>query len=219
MRASQKEIHTFLKHALNAKKYLEFGCGGSTFLMLYVSMAEILSVESDPNIIAHLCSYKLIQDALQDSNTSETPASINSLAQKDLACTDSFQNPRLRFYPIDIGEVGKWGMPIDESKKSNYPLYSSHIFQSLSPIKIENIDTIFVDGRFRVACVLNTLLHCQKDSTIIIHDFFNRPQYHIVLDFLNCIEQCETMGVFKAKPDLDKIRIHTLLDTYAYQVE
>lgn len=80
------------------------------------------------------------------------------------------------------------------------------------------IDTIFIDGRFRVACALSALLHCQN-STIMIHDFFNRQQYHIVLEFLDMIEECETLGVFKPKKRLNKANLQTLLKQYAYIVD
>lgn len=192
MHASNAEIHLFSKYITQSRSYLEFGCGGSTFLTLYISQAQILSIESDPSFIAQLSSYPLIQ---QDQTS---------------------QNPRLRFYPIDIGRVGKWGFPIDENYKESFPLYSQKIFTELSSEQIAHIDTIFIDGRFRVACVLSVLLHCSESVMILIHDFFNREHYHIILEFLTCIERIDTLGVFHPKPNNDTSRILALLQEYQY---
>lgn len=192
MHASSAEVHLFANYILRARFYLEFGCGGSTFLALYISQAQILSIESDPSFIALLSSYPLIQQDLK------TP------------------KPRLRFYPIDLGEIGKWGFPLNENLKESFPLYSQGIFKELSQKQISQIDTIFIDGRFRVACVLSVLFYCSESVTILIHDFFNREHYHIVLEFLICIEKVDTLGVFRPKPDNNKSRILTLLREYQY---
>ncbi|TLD81940.1 hypothetical protein LS68_002690 [Helicobacter sp. MIT 05-5293] len=201
MYASPKEINTFLKHTLSSQKYLEFGCGGSTFLVLYATLTKVISIESDASFIDQLSTNELIANALKIPNADHN---IESLS------------PRLRFYHIDIGKTKAWGVPVDDSKRENYPLYSQWIFQTLPPEEILDIDTFFIDGRFRVACVLSTLLHCHHNSTIIIHDFFNRPQYHIVLEFLNIIDQTETLGIFKPQENLDKTKIISLLNEYQF---
>ncbi|MDY5557061.1 hypothetical protein [Helicobacter sp.] len=109
-------------------------------------------------------------------------------------------------------------MPLNDSKKANFPNYSQFVFGVLPRDEIKMIDTIFIDGRFRVACALSTLLYC-PNSTIMIHDFFNRLQYRIVLEFLDTIEACETLGVFKPKKRLNKANLQTLLEQYAYIVD
>ncbi|MGI0439399.1 hypothetical protein ACRE1S_02540 [Helicobacter himalayensis] len=176
MWASKKEINLFLKYTLKSKNYLEFGCGGSTFLMIYATLANVTSIESDKNFIKHLLRNELLFRASKSNE-------LNSL----------------KLVHIDIGKVKEWGMPIDDGKKKNYPLYSQYIFNHLNQKDIENIDTIFVDGRFRVACTLCAILHCKSDVLIIIHDFWEREYYHIVLDFLECIDRVETLGIFRIK--------------------
>lgn len=189
MYALPAEITLFTQYALKSKAYIEFGCGGSTFLLCYLTQAQIFSVESNPAFINELSQNSLIQNALAHN--------------------------RLRFYPINIGEVKKWGFPKDESHRQNFPLYSQSIFVSLDSAQLSQIDTIFIDGRFRVACALNAILHCPK-SLIIIHDFFNRPHYHILLDFLECIDSANNLGIFQAKPTLNKQDIIKLLQDYQF---
>ena len=76
MHASNKEINTFLKYALGAKKYLEFGCGGSTFLMFYATLADVISVESDPEFLSHLSQNSLIAHALNSPNPYLPPTQL-----------------------------------------------------------------------------------------------------------------------------------------------
>ncbi|RDU65312.1 hypothetical protein CQA53_06440 [Helicobacter didelphidarum] len=184
MYANPTEIELFARHIINAKSYLEFGCGGSTFLVAYITQATITSIESSKDFIALLSRNELIANNLH----------------------------RINLCHIDIGETGAWGFPIDESKKENYPLYSRSIFEAR-----QDFDVIFVDGRFRVACILNAILYCPQ-STIIVHDFFNREAYHIVLEFLECIERVETLGVFKVAK-YDEERLKELYKQYQYDVK
>lgn len=90
---------------LSAKKgrYLEFGSGGSTFLAILHAQVSIVSVESDKNWLKHLQSWRVIAEALQ--------------------------NKRLTFCAIDIGAVGKWGIPQESHKKALFPHYSAQVFR------------------------------------------------------------------------------------------
>lgn len=195
MWASHAEINCFVKHTVNSKSYLEFGCDGSTFLLAYLSLAKIVSIESDNKFIEFISQNETLSQILND------------------------EKPRISFVHIDIGATKEWGYPKDENKKSNFPLYLQHIFTLLSKDEIRRIDTYFVDGRFRVACVLSILLHCNDNATIIIHDFWDRECYHIVLDFLEVVERVDTLGVFRLKASIDKKRVEGLLREYEFVKE
>lgn len=187
MYATTSEINLFVKFLADSRTYVEFGSGGSTFLACYLTQAEIFSVESNPAIITALSQNSIIAQA----------------------------SDRLQFYPVDIGEVQKWGFPAHQTHRHNFPLYSQGIFSSLDSTKRKEIDTIFIDGRFRVACGLNAIFHCPH-STILIHDFFNRPHYHILLDFLECIARADTLGVFRLKGKPSPHTLTTLLHHYQF---
>ena len=185
MHASNAEVNLFLKHTLECKNYLEFGAGGSTLTMLYATLANIISVESDLNFLHSLAKIPQISHALQTK--------------------------RLQFLHIDIGQTGAWGVPKNLEKEENFPLYSGYVFQSLNNWPI---DVVFIDGRFRVACVLNALLNCAESPKIIIDDFFDREFYQCVLEFLEVIDRVDSMGVFVPKKELDKEKITRLLQEY-----
>jgi hypothetical protein len=75
----------------------------------------------------------------------------------------------------------------------NWP--QSHPFQPAEDGQFENylnflksldddqFDVVLVDGRDRVKCVSASIPKLKRDGILLIHDFWNRPKYHSVLDF------------------------------------
>lgn len=104
---------------------------------------------------------------------------------------------------VDIGPTKEWGFPVSMQESKNFPAYSKAIHQYQ-----QAFDLILVDGRFRVACTMAAIQHILAHSTepqearIFIHDFWNRPQYHAVLEFLDVIDKVESAGLFKLKMGL-----------------
>lgn len=104
---------------------------------------------------------------------------------------------------VDIGPTKEWGFPVSVQESKNFPAYSKAIHQYQ-----QAFDLILVDGRFRVACTMAAIQHILAHSTepqearIFIHDFWNRPQYHAVLEFLDVIDKVESAGLFKLKMGL-----------------
>jgi len=50
----------------------------------------------------------------------------------------------------------------------------------------------------------------------MIHDFWNRPAYHIVLPFLQTTARVDTLGLFEKKENVDRKQILSLIDKYQY---
>lgn len=118
----------------------------------------------------------------------------------------------VRFRWSDIGATGDWGRPKDESKKDLWPNYSADVFREQG-----GFDVVLVDGRFRVACGLQTVLNTDDDTIIMIHDFYNRPEYHILLKYLEPVEEpADTLGVFRKKKGIDPARIESDYEKYKY---
>lgn len=162
--------------------YLEFGSGGSTFLALLTSkIKKVVSVESDANWIDYLMGWKIISDSVNQG--------------------------RLDFVKVDIGEVGEWGVPLNDEKKDLYPNYHSKVFEDK-----QDFDLVFIDGRFRVACLCSSIIHCNRNIKILIHDFNNRPYYHKVIEFLDFIDTCDTLAEFKIRENIDKQKLLKLYE-------
>lgn len=117
---------------------------------------------------------------------------------------------------VNIGPTREWGFPASLEHQERFPDYSRAIDRHATAF-----DLILVDGRFRVACVMSAIRHClahnaATDNTrIFIHDFWNRPQYHTVLDFLEPLQQCESAGVFRIKPGVELEHVDKIWRKYA----
>lgn len=187
-RMSKKEIGLYDKIVSDSKHYLEFGLGGSTLRALQKSNAKIETIDTSKEWIGIIKKYWYIRKNL---------------------------NKKLTIHYIDIGPTKEWGYPIDDKNKEKFPLFSKSIFEKIDPKKI---DTVLVDGRFRVACTLRTIIKCHsnKNLKIMIHDFWNRPHYHDVLKFLDVIDKSDTLGVFKVKKEFDFDLCQKLYEEYKY---
>lgn len=151
-----------------------------------------------------ICSETLVVTVDSDSNW------INYLRKWQII-KNAEKKGILLFWHANIGKVGELGVPINNDLKSTFPLYSSSIFN-----ENKGFDLVFVDGRFRVACVLATIINCKVDTIIIVHDFNNREEYSPILSFLDIMETIETMTVFKIKNQNDISKIISIYDKYKY---
>ena len=167
--------------------YLEFGAGGSTFLGIIHSNCKVHSVESDKNWVKYLRYWKIIR-------------------KKE-------KNKQLEFHHINIGKTVEWGFPKDNNMYDNYPNYSKEIF---TKIDTKSLDTVFIDGRFRVACALSTILNCNNDIKILIHDYPNREQYKILEKYLDLVELVDRLAIFKIKSDIDYSSVLSLYEDYKF---
>ncbi len=167
--------------------FLEFGAGESTTFA--ASVGRIKSIDS----------------------VESSQAFINETLMPNPLITKAILDERLDFHVIDIGMTGDWGYPVDSTKMHLWPNYSLSIFR----IKSYH-DLIFVDGRFRVSCILNSILNSVEACVIMVHDFWDRPEYHPVLAFLDVIERVDTLGVFTKKADVDVKAVQLMIMQYQY---
>lgn len=167
--------------------YLEFGAGESTIDASGIdSLQTVTSVESSAIFI-------------------EEKLKTNATIAKALIAG------KLAFHLVDIGETGTWGYPINHAKQHLWPNYPLSVFSQKS-----KHDLILVDGRFRVACTLSCVMNAPKNCTLLIHDFWNRPEYHVVLPFLQIKDKVDTLGVFKPIDRINVTKIQLLIKKYQY---
>lgn len=189
---SEEEKAIFDEAIKESQYYIEFGMGGSTLRSLQKSKAMIYSVESSSEWINCMRKYFVVR---------------------------YFENKRLHIFPVNIGPVRDWGYPESDEFKNLFETYSSSIFQS---IDTNLIDLALVDGRFRVACTLRIVLACCHENSrikIIIHDFWDRPHYHIVLKYLDTVKRADSIGLFSIKKNIDLKSVETDYETYKFNPE
>ena len=184
----EEERLLFCKYAEKAKIYLEFGSGGSTIWTLLNVAARVYSIESERDWLVEMRKHAVIRDA-------------ESAGQ-------------LRLYHIDIGKTRGWGYPNGDKNKELFPLYSSDIFNDE---KACYADTVLIDGRFRVACALKCILNLRdRNAVIMVHDFWDREYYHIILKYVNVIDRAGTLGVFGIKDGVDAALVEKDYELYKY---
>lgn len=183
---SHDEKIVFDKAISKSHHYLEFGLGGSSLRVLQKSKAKIYTVESSPEWIIQMRKYALLR---------------------------CFENKRLYIFPVNIGPTRDWGYPESDNDQDLFEAYSSSIFEAIDR---KSIDLALVDGRFRVACTLKIILSCyeNKQLKILIHDFWNRQQYHIVLKYLDVVKKADTIGLFTIKNNVDIESVQNDYESY-----
>jgi hypothetical protein len=73
---------------------------------------------------------------------------------------------------VDLGEVGEWGFPKSEADGT--------VYASWPWTRAEGADLVLVDGRFRVACTLKSMLEARPGTPVIFEDYFGRDFYSAI---------------------------------------
>ena len=188
---SKNEKIIFDRAIKKSRYYLEFGLGGSTLRAIQKSKAKIYSVESSAEWMACMREYIIIR---------------------------YFENKRLFVTFVDIGHTREWGLPASDDARNLFPSYSSNIFKVINN---KAIDLALVDGRFRVACTLKIILECHANNNleILIHDFWNREEYHVVLKYLDTVDKADTIGLFSIKKNVDLNLVKRTYEAYKFTVD
>jgi protein O-GlcNAc transferase len=106
-------------------------------------------------------------------------------------------NSKTTFFFVDLQSNGNWGNPGKDCKVSDYKQYSDAIHL----VDKSKIDTVLIDGRFRVACALKCLE--LSNAVILFDDFLDRPKYHIVLEYYDIIEKGDRLVCLKRKSSIN----------------
>ena len=115
---------------------------------------------------------------------------------------------------IDLGPVGKWGRPVSYSHADKFERYFQAPFkQKISP------DLVYIDGRFRVACFLTSLLFAKPGTTLIIDDYASRPHYEIVENVLSPDEIRGRQAKFFVPSNVDRPQVETLIKKFTYVMD
>lgn len=185
-----QERMLFYELLRNATLYQEFGAGGSTVVaLMHKSIKHMHTVESAQEWINLLSKRKDVHTALN--------------------------NGRLALVHGNIGPTSRMGHPANTDHQPLWPDYSGKYAES--PIKF---DLVFVDGRFRVACLLKALARAPIDrrSSIVfaMHDYTNRPNYHVVEEFVDVVQTAKTLAVFRAKDSINMTLLNETIHKYDY---
>lgn len=127
----------------------------------------------------------------------ETVISVDSHTKwiEKVQASIEISSSKLLIEYCDIGPVGEWGFPLGLDKMKNF---WSYMVTPWEAARRENVvpDTILIDGRFRVATFLYSLISSRPGTTIMFDDYFDRPYYSVVEDFCLLKERHGRMAIF-----------------------
>lgn len=104
---------------------------------------------------------------------------------------------RVEIHHVDIGPTGKWGRPVDDSGWRNWHRYPLSVWDRED---FTQPDLVLVDGRFRPACLVTTMLRTKRPLTVLFDDYTDRRGYHVVEKFVEPAEACGRMARFEIVP-------------------
>lgn len=160
----------------NTSSYLEYGSGGSTLLAARLA-ASVVSVESD----------RVFADAVRRA--------VNSPGRKFSANVDVIH--------ANIGLTEEWGYPVFTTPtRRRVHAWQRYVVAPWARHPGFSPDTVLVDGRFRVACALETLLRCGPDTCILVDDYTDRRSvYGPIERHAELVATHGRMAQFRKKPD------------------
>lgn len=111
---------------------------------------------------------------------------------------------RFRFYFADIGPTKEWGNPV-----VNGTLAKMALDYQIAPLHSERdpFDVYFVDGRWRVACVMASFLHAMQSGgdmnkiRVVLHDYDMREVSYGIVESIATIEQRSEKAIVLALKD------------------
>jgi hypothetical protein len=165
--------------ASGRRRYAEFGAGGSTVMAAQQDFEAMVCVESDAAWAAAVREHPDVAAMVKAGRASVIHA--------------------------DIGPVGDWGAPADQSSGRLWPGYIARMWEEWER-RGGFPDLVFVDGRFRVACALSVALlaTCRSAAEaplVMMRDIGpQRPQYARVFNFFRIEETVESLVVLAPVP-------------------
>lgn len=165
--------------------YLEYGCGGSTV-------------------------YACTQEKIKNIISVDTDIAWINLVSKLTHGTKK----NIKIDHINFGETGEWGYPKSLKSYPNFWMYPVSPWISAKALGV-GPDTVLIDGRFRVACFLYTLICASVGTVVIFDDYFDRPHYFEVEKFERVATRAGRIALFKVSRNYDIAELTALFAKYS----
>lgn len=186
-----REVALFERYLAKAANYFEFGCGGSTMLACKVGQPDmsVYSVDSSQEWID-----TVKKNPYADNKTKEN---------------------LLHMHTVNIGPVGSWGYPTQTVAQSQGAWY---LYSQAISMAGREFDLVMVDGRFRVACLLQSFIS-NPQASVLIHDFFepgHHNAYKALLNVSEVVDRVDTLVALRPKANVRKEDLMKLYATYIH---
>lgn len=155
--------------------FLEYGAGGSTRMAAASGVPFVFSVESD-----------------------------TAFAQEvERLVTEEAPGTRLTMVAGNLGRTKSWGRPSDTRSCGTWPRYVASVWDDIRTAE-ESPELILIDGRFRVACFLFSLIQSAPGTTFVFDDYVGRAdRYQVVEQILRPARLLSRAALFERPAELD----------------
>lgn len=182
----------------------------------HMSVAELQLFESLLRCSGHYMEFgaggsTCLAAELVGSSVVSVDSSAAWLATVQAHCAERQTRLTPHLIHADIGPLGEWGRPEGTGSKAAWPGYHARHWREPAVL---GADLYMVDGRFRVACFMQIVLHCEPDALIAIHDFASRPHYQVVRAVGREIARAEDLSVFQPLRGKARLRALEILEEY-----
>lgn len=151
---------------------LEYGCGASTLMAAGQDHSLVMAVENDKNWAERV----------------------------ETVLARQHPNHRVRVHWVDTGPTQAWGRPKEKKRGDSWMNYPNYALDIWDQFFFKHPDLVLVDGRFRTACFLTTMLRLQKPVTLLFDDYANRSQYQWIERFAAPSRLVGRMAKFDLEP-------------------
>lgn len=97
----------------------------------------------------------------------------------------------------NIGPTKRWGFPANGNRAERWPHYALGVWDRPD---FQHPDVVLVDGRFRLACLLTTLMRITRPIRVLCDDYAGRAAYHRIESLVGPPEMTGRMAAFTFTP-------------------
>ncbi|MGJ4892924.1 hypothetical protein ACQR0Z_27610 [Bradyrhizobium sp. HKCCYLS3077] len=113
----------------------------------------------------------------------------------------------------DIGLTRDWGYPVFDVPTANRIARWKSLPQAPWKVLQDMPDLVLVDGRFRVACALQSLLQIDRTTKLLVDDYEGRD-YSAIEQFGELVAMHGCMAEFRKRSDFDEQLCRAALDRF-----
>ena len=186
MRMTEKEGRMWFSQLLAARRYLEYGSGGSTVVAAWRAMQPSL-----PSMTIH--------------SVESSQEWVDQLRADNPIIRAAEAAGKLTFRIRTLGETGAWGAPLNwsnrsiEERRAVGRAYCEAFYQC-------RYDVILIDGRFRGACAIHAVKLLDKHTVVFVHDYTleGRPYKETMASLYGVLQMQDTLAMFRHKRNSTK---------------
>lgn len=159
---------------------------------MYELKEKTLSEENDSKAVMQQLNHTKVllqyscanymQEACSKTNIKKVIAVESNKLLSDEVYQSTVQKEKLHMVYANLGEVDALGLPASTAKFKNFHSYMV-LPWALADKYMLTPDTIMINGPFKIACFLYSLICAQEGAVILFHDFFKNPAYEVVRNY------------------------------------